>query len=344
MNFEPVQVIADAVLYEGYMIYPYRPSSVKNQRRFNFGVLCPKAYCEKHPGSESSFMQSELLLKVTPETRITLKVRFLHLVQRLIRAYDSSGGAVCVDRLEMNGRVYQTWQEAEERSFTCSALDPTFLSNPYSVPIAFLKGVDREELRDEQGRAAADIVREWQSLAGLLQIDAETCLDNVIRLRVRIENRTAFDAAEAQQQTRDSALPFSMISTHAIIGVEDGEFVSLLEPPPELEDLARTCENTGAWPVLAGDDATTVLASPIILYDYPRIAPESAGNLFDATEIDEILSLRILTLTEAEKNEIRQSDDRARQLLERTEKIPDEQFMKLHGVLRSLSSVREGQE
>ena len=93
--------------------------------------------------------------------------------------------------------------------------------------------------------------------------------------------------------------------------------------------------------MLANDDATAVLASPIILYDHPAIAPESAGNLFDATEIDEILSLRILTLTDAEKDEIRQTDDRARELLEQTESIPDEQFMKLHGVLRGLAAPEE---
>ena len=96
-------------------------------------------------------------------------------------------------------------------------------------------------------------------------------------------------------------LPYSLVSAHTILGVENGEFLSLLEPPTGFEELARNCENRGIWPVLAGDDATTMLSSPIILYDYPQIAPESAGNLFDATEIDEILSLRILTLTDEEK-------------------------------------------
>jgi hydrogenase maturation protease len=76
------------------------------------------------------------------------------------------------------------------------------------------------------------------------------------------------------------------------------------------------------------------------LYDYPQIAPESPGDLFDGAEIDEILSLRIMTLTEEEKREIRQSDDRVRQILERTESLPEEQLMKLHGVLRGLRSAK----
>jgi hydrogenase maturation protease len=84
-----------------------------------------------------------------------------------------------------------------------------------------------------------------------------------------------------------------------------------------------------------------MLSSPIILYDYPRIAPESAGDLFDGTEIDEILSLRIMTLTDEEKREMSQSDERAREMLERTETMPVEQWMKLHGVLRGLRPLKE---
>ena len=84
-----------------------------------------------------------------------------------------------------------------------------------------------------------------------------------------------------------------------------------------------------------------MLSSPIILYDYPQIAPESPGDLFDGTEIDEILALRILTLTEDEKKEMREADDRSRQILERTEAMPVEHFMKLHGVLRGLRPADE---
>ena len=92
------------------------------------------------------------------------------------------------------------------------------------------------------------------------------------------------------------------------------EFVSLLAPPESLADLAASCQNVGTLPVLVGEEGQcdTLLSSPIILYDYPQIAPESAGDLFDGTEIDEILSLRIMTLTDDEKLEMRQSDDRAR--------------------------------
>jgi hypothetical protein len=115
-----------------------------------------------------------------------------------------------------------------------------------------------------------------------------------------------------------------------------------MDPPPELQEAARMCKNQGTWPVLVGDDPTgdrsTMLSSPIILYDYPKIAPESPGELFDGTEIDEILTLRVMTMTDAEKEEMRQTDERARQILERTESLPEERLLKMHGVVRELRS------
>jgi hypothetical protein len=132
------------------------------------------------------------------------------------------------------------------------------------------------------------------------------------------------------------------VSTHAILHCAEGDFVSLLEPADELQHAVSACQNRGVWPVLVGEDGDThtLLASPIILYDYPQIAPESPGDLFDGGEIDEILSLRIMTMTDEEKREMRHSDERARQILERTENLPEEHLLKLHGVLRSLREAK----
>ena len=143
-----------------------------------------------------------------------------------------------------------------------------------------------------------------------------------------------------QSLDRDGALLHSFVSTHAILESAEGEFISLLDPPTALRSVAETCRNQGLWPVLVGEegDCHTLLASPIILYDYPQVAPESPGDLFDGAEIDEILSLRILTMTDDEKREMRYSDERAREILERTENLPEEQLMKLHGALGSLRS------
>jgi hydrogenase maturation protease len=145
-------------------------------------------------------------------------------------------------------------------------------------------------------------------------------------------------AAEGLAEGREGVLRQSLLSAHTILRIRDGEFVSLLDPPPQFQAAASACHNVGTWPVLAGEAGArdTILSSPIILYDYPQVAPESPGDLFDGAEIDEILSLRILALTDEEKDAMRRADERARQILERTETLPPEHFMKLHGALRGL--------
>jgi len=342
MNLGHVEEIANAVLYEGYMLYPYRPSAVKNRQRFNFGVLCPPAYCELQTGSDSWFLQTECLCRTAASARVTIRIRFLQMVQRSIGRYAGRDARELeyVNRLEVGEHVYQSWQESVERAVTYDALDLTGLQTPADLDLSIPSEDSREEL-SACGEPVGAIIRHAQPLAGSVHIQARGCRDDVVKLSFRLENRSLFRAT-GTNPSRDEALLHSMVSAHMILGVENGEFLSLLDPPRGCEDLARECQNVGNWPVLADDCATTMLASPIILYDHPVIAPESAGNLFDSTEIDEILALRILTLSDDEKAEIRQSDDRARALLERTENIPAEQFMKLHGVVRGLTEVKEG--
>jgi hypothetical protein len=116
--------------------------------------------------------------------------------------------------------------------------------------------------------------------------------------------------------------PHTFRGTHTILRTRRGRFISAREPE------AAGCENVRTWPVLVGDDA--VLSSPIILDDHPRIAPESPGDLFDGGEIDALLTLNILALTDEEKAEMR-DDPRTREILERTEALTQEQLMQLHG-------------
>jgi hypothetical protein len=174
----------------------------------------------------------------------------------------------------------------------------------------------------------------FDDLAGEFDLSACQLEKGLFKIELRIRNRSRF----ASIQHREDALLQSMVSVHSILNLQGGEFVSLLDPPEHLKGAAAACRNVGAWPVLAGEEGQrdTMLAAPIILYDYPRIAPESPGDLFDGTEIDEILALRILTLTDDEKREVRRGDDRARRILERTEMMPPEHFQKLHGALRGL--------
>ncbi len=155
-------------------------------------------------------------------------------------------------------------------------------------------------------------------LEGGLEWSEESQADGLRKLALRIENR--------------SRVSVSLLSCHAILRLEGGAFVSLTDPK------AAGCAHRGLWPILMEPDL--VLAAPILLPDHASIAPESPRDLFDGTEIDEILSLRILTLTEEEKSEIRSGDARARTLLERTEALSGEELLALHGARRP--AIRAG--
>jgi hypothetical protein len=233
--------------------------------------------------------------------------------------------------------VGQSWQEGSERAVTTEILSlGRLVKEPLTKAFELSSSRVSEPARDQNSAATRETVRTQEDIAGRLVLSAVQLRDKLYKLTLRLSNETDFPGAT--QANRDQAIMKSLLSAHSILSVESGQFVSLLETPDELKEFAAQCKNVGTWPVLVGEDGQrdAMLSSPIILYDYPQIAPESAGDLFDGTEIDEILALRILTLTEDEKAEMRQGDDRARQILERTEALPEEQFLKLHGVLRGM--------
>ena len=345
--------IVKAVLYEGYMLYPYRPSAVKNRQRFNFGVVYPRVYSEVHGGTDAWTMQTECLVQGNGGTRCFVRVRFLRMVARSIAKLRTPLSELCsiadaniekVERLEVNGTVYQSWQEAVEETievmeFNLSALATQAMQWPFRLSA----GQEREAVRDEPGVIVGIIQRDKARVAGKIELAAERVEQGLYRLTTRISNDSQIEACVPA--SRDEALARSLVSAHTILEVRGGEFLSLADPPEVFRSYAGACQNVGTWPVLVGEEGErdTMLSSPIILYDYPQIAPESPGDLFDGAEIDEILSLRILTMTDQEKQEMRQSDDRARHILERTEALPEEHLAKLHGVLRGLRPVRKEQ-
>ena len=320
MNLGTVEQIAKAVLYEGYMLYPYRPSSVKNQQRFNFGVLYPESYAQAQGGVEPSMMRAECLVEGDTKTIASVKLRFLQLRARTRTQADPA-----------DGNAAAAWQEAMEKEVGVRECCLAELCKQTQQTDFFFESAME---------VAMDFTRRRAAVRGNVNVSAQELGDSTYKLRIEVSNATSLAAPNIG---RDEVLMRSLVSAHLVLGVSDGNFVSLLEPPRDRQQLAEQCQNAGWWPILVGEPGQrdTMLVSPIILYDYPQIAKESAGDLFDGTEIDEILSLRIMTLTEEEKKEIRASDERARLILERTDAMPPEQFMKLHGVVRGLRPLKE---
>ena len=313
-----VRRIADAVLYEGYVLWPYRRGALKNQRRWTFGGVHPEAHSVRHP-DDRAVMQAQCLLEGDDRTRVDVCVRFLHVVHR-----QAMRGAEPVDALEAGGERHLTWDEAVERELALPA--------PGRIAVDVPAGEAREEL----GGGDA-IVRSWRALTGTVEAAVEPAGRGLRRVTVRATNTSPLTG-----RSREDALAQTFCSTHAVLHATGGAWVSLTDPPAAHAGAAQACENAGVWPVLAGErgDRSTMLASPIILPDHPEIAPESPGDLFDGGEIDQMLVLNILAMTEEERRDMRDCDPRTREILERTEALSGEELMRLHGTIREWGMAR----
>jgi hypothetical protein len=350
MNRTLVNRIADAVLYEGYILYPYRPS-IKNRQRWTFGGLYPEGWCSVQGTGDASSTQTECLIHGNPATTFEAAVRFLHLTARIAGEIvpplaewptDGEPSFRPVETLRIGEKLLQTWQEAEEREVVFAPMTlGEVVAQAKTRPFSFPGGRRLEPVLGTAAAIGGVLLREQQAVEGTVEVSAVEVAEELFRVTLRIANRTLLEEAEAK--SRDEALLSSFVSAHAVLGVESGEFVSLLEPPDCWREAAAACRNVGCWPVLVGAEGEkdTMLASPIILYDYPQVAPESPGDFFDGTEMDEMLTLRILTLTDEEKHAMAAVDDRARALLSRTEALAREQMLGLHGTFRSLQPALE---
>jgi hypothetical protein len=316
VNFSTVEKIAAAVLYEGYILYPYRATSTKNVQRWNFGTLYPQSYAEAQRPAESFRMVSECLLEAEENAQIDARVRFLQLARR--RSPTSAD-----------------WEEGIERSTTFECVK---LRDILAAPLHNDFSFHACDTVTHSGMAGESNSRD---IFGRMSIRAEQIAKGIYKVSVEVVNLTPLQ--NPALQSRNDALLEAFVSAHVLLGVIGGQFVSLLDPPEYLSEAAGRCRNVGVFPVLVGEDGqrSMMLCSPIILYDYPQIAPESAGDFFDGTEMDEMLALRVLTLTDEEKQEMRGVDDRARKILERTETLPQDFLMKVHGAIRGMHPVSE---
>ncbi len=325
--------VADAVLYEGYLLYPYRASSQKNQMRWQFGVLMPRDHALRTSEAETWFSQTECLVEPRGEGHVRITFRCLHLQTRQIEKA-SGEGFEPVDALTCGDKTHVTWDEAVEQELEVD-IPMGEVATGRDVAIELEEASSSEEIREADGRVAGRIVRRRWPVSGAVRVSAERlrAASEVLKLRIRIENLTNWSDEHAG---RGEALKRSFIAAHLLVSTDVGRFISLLEPPEWARPLADSCKNEHTWPVLIGDDVrrSAVLSSPIILYDYPQVAPESPGDLFDSTEIDEILSLRTAALTDEEKQEARATDDRAAAIIDRTDAMPPEIMERLHGTIR----------
>ncbi|HWC33171.1 MAG TPA: hypothetical protein VG709_08605 [Actinomycetota bacterium] len=308
---DAVRRIADAVLYEGHTLWPYRRSALKNRQRWTFGGVYPETYARA--SGDRSAVQAECLLE-GEEPVVEVEVRFLQAVRR-----QAVRDGEPVD--ELDGHL--SWDETTERVVR---VPPGARATAIAIPA----GTDVEAV------AGGELVRSWEPLTGRVTVDVEPLARRVHRVRVRVVNDST-----GRAEAREEAVPRTFLSAHAVVRALAGELLSAPDPPERVREHAASLRTEGLWPVLVGDEDArdTILAAPIILSDYPQVAPESPGDFFDGCEIDQLLVLNILGLTDDEKREMRASDPRAREILERTEAMTPEEMLRLHGVIRDLRPV-----
>jgi hypothetical protein len=346
VSLDAVRRIADAVLYEGYILYPYRASAQKNRSRWQWGVIMGPGYATADP-SERDFTQAEVVLEHSGQPAVQLILRFLQVQRRSTEACGPDAPASGV----------QSWDEAVERELEFTVSPGELLGAGYTRDFEVAGGEDREPLTAAEGAAdgAADgpaqgyddgpgadsgaagyAIRRREPLSGRVTVRAFPLEGpwQAVRLQVRVQNRTAGGPVP---QRREDALPTAMVAAHVIMTATGGEFISMIDPPEWAKTAVAECENVGGWPVLADPDGgrDIVLSSPIILYDHPEVAPESPGELYDGLEIDEILTLRTLALSDDEKRQARATDARAAALIDRVEAMDAGDIVKLHGAVRS---------
>lgn len=358
--------VADAILYEGYLLYPYRASAQKNQERFQFGVLMPPGYAQVDPNEPAS-SQTECVLEAKPGAELTATVRFLQVQRRTVLAAPGFAG---VGALRVGDTEYVPWDEAAECEQEVSAGVGELLSGGREFRFTVPGGLDEEDLAGADGQPAGRLVRTRQPLSGVIRLSADKLPGpyGALRVRLVLANETGLLAGQDGHAERVSApgqrspggpggrpagltpparradaLPFALVAAHSLISVPGGRFLSMTDPPEWAAPAVGGCVNTGTWPVLGGPAgcAELILSSPVILYDHPQIAAESAGQLYDSTEIDEILTLRTLALTDAEKREARATDPRAAELMDRLDMLPPEMLKRMHGAIRYLRPARD---
>ncbi|MDQ6738797.1 MAG: hypothetical protein M3021_00090 [Actinomycetota bacterium] len=350
------RAIADAVLYEGYLLYPYRASSQKNQSRWQFGILGPPGAAAAGAGEEST-MFADALLRAGRPARLEVHLRFLQLQSRTCEKFDD-GTFTPVSELSIGAARWLTWDEATEQEMMLGPFALDQLAGGLTVPVQISGAEEVETLQDAAGAVAGRLVRRRLPLqcevglgttavggtalggtgGGAGTCGGESSTAGLLRLRVSAEN-----TAGGRTVNKPEAIALSLIGTHLLLSLHDADFISLLDPPEDARAAAASCSQHRGWPVLAGPEGQSdvLLISPIILYDHPAVAPESSVALYDSTEIDEILTLRVLTLTEDEKAEARATDPRAAAIIDRCEAMTDVQLQALHGILRSPHAEEE---
>ncbi|MEP6950700.1 MAG: hypothetical protein ABI863_15550 [Ginsengibacter sp.] len=340
LNAESIlENITRTLLYEGYALYPYHRSAIKNQKPIPFGVVFPQRYNIYNAHAHSK-MQTQCIVTGSDDLTINISMRFLHLKKtelfEKVPAHEAvEDNFIPVYNLNISDKFYQAgWQTAERKINTGDLQISQLIKNKKVIPVEFDEMYDSKYFYDKSGKAAKQI-NSISGIKGSVIIEAAPAgnMQNTFRLTVTVINTTPVENAE--QVTRDEVLSQSFLSTHTVLQTRNAVFISHQNPGEKWEETISGCENINTWPILIDESNTTLLSSPIILYDYPRINPQSLGDLFDSTEIEEALLLHVAVLSDEEKQQIARGDEKLQAMLTRVSQVTPKEMINFHSGLKN---------
>jgi len=287
---QTLQEITTSLLYEGYALYPYRTTALKNKTPIPFGVIYPEKYGAQNKYSDSR-MRTESLLIGNDETELIVTIKFL-------QVHNSNNEWQAEERQVISRQV-------NIRDLLCNNID------------LFFKFSGQNDSLEIEGHATIHLkkMNGWK---------------DTFLLSVSIANTTPVP----DNVSGHKILEYAFVSTHTILECRNGEFISEQNPREEFRELVKGCHNLRTYPVLIDEENTTMLSSPIILYDHPKINNESKGELFDGTEMEEALWLHINALTESEKEQLSTVDEKIQSLLDTAKQITPTELIHLHDYLK----------
>src|SRR5882757_184100 len=137
-TWDRARAIADAVLYEGYLLYPYRATSSKNQSRWQFGGVGPPGASDAGLGEDDTLSAQFL---IDGDGELSLVLRFLQLQHRHAERDVGRGRFEPVDELTSGLQSWVTWDEAVERELTFGPFELADLEQSRTAEVAVAEGM-----------------------------------------------------------------------------------------------------------------------------------------------------------------------------------------------------------
>jgi hypothetical protein len=341
-RFSVAQAIADASLYDGYLLYPHRPSSRRDQAWWQVGVLTPRAFGEAR-GEERCSVRTECVVDPGPKSRLVVRVRCRQVQCRDIEAIErDTGDFVPVDTVEVDEKRFVAWDEMVDQHVDLAPLDLLAGGErQLQERFTFTPAEDTELVRSANGTLVARIIRRRQSVEGrvLVSIGPADGDGSYLKVNVTVENSTGWSGDATR---REHIMDRSMIGVHTMLAVDGGVFVSLVDPPDAARQAVAGCSNDEACPVLIGED-DVVLSSPIILHDHPEVVRDGLGDLY---EVDQLFPIPASALSDDDETEFgaRLRDHPQAARAEGRPTWPAERWERLQGAVRALRRVERDDE